>query len=185
MILVPLLSPKFANTLAARSCELRVRGTRHQSAWMLASCTTLPHLATSTLMRAPNSSGVLATGAKPKVSSRCVISGVATILAISLRQRSMISFGVPAGATIPVSVSLSRSGTPASPLVGTSGNAGERLLLSTASPRSLPSLILDMAGGNAVKAMGVWPPMVELTASAALERHRDEVEPVLLLEQFA
>ena len=27
MILVPLLNPKFANTLAARSCELRVRGT--------------------------------------------------------------------------------------------------------------------------------------------------------------
>jgi len=28
MILVPLLNPKFANTLAARPCELRVRGTR-------------------------------------------------------------------------------------------------------------------------------------------------------------
>jgi hypothetical protein len=27
MILVPLLNPKFANALAARSCELRVRGT--------------------------------------------------------------------------------------------------------------------------------------------------------------
>src|SRR5262245_64078524 len=27
MILVPLLNPKFANTLAARSCELRVCGT--------------------------------------------------------------------------------------------------------------------------------------------------------------
>ena len=27
MILVPLLNPKFANTLAARWCELRVRGT--------------------------------------------------------------------------------------------------------------------------------------------------------------
>src|SRR6516162_4522156 len=29
MILVPLLNPKFATTLAARSCELRVRGTSH------------------------------------------------------------------------------------------------------------------------------------------------------------
>src|SRR5262249_36585698 len=27
MMLVPLLNPKFANTLAARPCELRVRGT--------------------------------------------------------------------------------------------------------------------------------------------------------------
>ena len=34
-------------------------------------------------------------------------------------------------------------------------------------PRSLPSLMLLMAGGSAVNAIGVWPPMVELIASAA------------------
>src|SRR5262249_62169962 len=38
------------------------------------------------------------------------------------------------GATIPVSVSLSRSGTPASRVVGTSGNAAPRRALSTARP---------------------------------------------------
>ena len=32
----------------------------------------------------------------------------------------------------------------------------------------MPSLTLLMAGGSAVKAIGVWPPMVELIASAAL-----------------
>ncbi len=53
-------------------------------------------------------------------------------------------------------------------MVGTSGSAGERLAPSTASPRSLPSLMLLIAGGSAVKAIGVWPPMVELIASAAL-----------------
>src|SRR5437588_5296164 len=84
------------------------------------------------------------------------------------RQRSMMSVGVPAGATMPVNVSLSRSGTPASVLVCTSGNAGERLTLSTASARNFPSLTLDMAGGSAVNAIGVWPPIVELIASAAL-----------------
>ena len=34
-------------------------------------------------------------------------------------------------------------------------------------PRSLPSRILAIAGGSAVKAIGVWPPSVELIASAA------------------
>ena len=80
----------------------------------------------------------------------------------------MMPVGVPAGATMPVNVSLSRSGTPASVLVGTSGNAGERLTLSTASARNFPSLTLDMAGGSAVNAIGVWPLIVELIASAAL-----------------
>ena len=79
----------------------------------------------------------------------------------------MISFGVPAGATMPVSVSLSSPGTPASAMVGTSGSAGERWALITASARSLPSLMVLMAGGSAVNAIGVWPPMVEWIASAA------------------
>src|SRR5262249_21449510 len=82
------------------------------------SWTTLLHFAISSLMRAPNSSGILATGAKPNVSKRSLTSDVATAFAMSPRQRSMMSFGVPAGATMPVSVSLSRSGMPASALVG-------------------------------------------------------------------
>src|SRR5262249_29451814 len=73
----------------------------------------------------------------------------------------------PAGATMPVSVSLSRSGTPASMLVGRSGSDGERLVLSTAMPRSLPSLMLLIAGGSAGNAIGVWPPMVEFAPGAA------------------
>src|SRR5262245_48499178 len=135
-------------------------------------------------MRAPNSSGILATGAKPNVSKRSLTSDVATAFAMSPRQRSMMSLGVPAGATMPVSVSRSRSGMPASALVGTSGSDGERLALSTASPRNLPSLILAMAGGSAVNAIGVWPPMVELIANAALLKGT-VTELILLLEQFA
>src|SRR4029453_15057341 len=113
----------------------------------------------SSLMRAPNSSGILATGAKPNVSKRSLTSDVATAFAMSPRQRSMMSLGVPAGATMPVRVSLSRSGMPASALVGTSGSAGERLALSTASPRNLPSLILAMAGGSAGSALGGGAPL--------------------------
>src|SRR6478672_3302949 len=151
----------------AAASAIRV-STAAQSARMFASWTTLLHFAISALMRAPNASGVLATGAKPNACKRSFTSGAATAFAISSRQRSITSFGVSAGATMPVSVSLSRSGTPASALVGTSRNAAARLTLSTARPRNFPSLILVIAGGSAVKAIGVCPPMVELTASAAL-----------------
>src|SRR5262249_2357042 len=98
--------------------------TAAHSARMFVAWTTLLHLAISALMRAPTSSGVLATGPNPSVSSRSLTSAAATAFAMSARQRSMMSFAVPAGATIPVNVSLSRSGTPASALVGTSASAG-------------------------------------------------------------
>ena len=57
---------------------------------------------------------------------------------------------------------------PASAAVGTPGSAGTRLLLRTASARSFPSLMFEMADGSAVKAIGVCPPIVELTAGVAL-----------------
>src|SRR5580704_970391 len=138
-----------------------------QSALMLASWTTLAHFAISVLMRSPKCAAVSATGSKPRSCRRCFISGVATMRTISPFQRSMISCGVPIGTTTPVSVSDSWSGTPASAMVGTSGSAADRLTLSTASPRNLPSRMLAMAGGSAVKATCVWPPRVELIASAA------------------
>src|SRR5260370_40500657 len=118
---------------------------------MFASWTTLLHLAISALMRAPNSSGVLATGGNPSVSSRSLTSAAATALAMSARQRSMMSFAVPAGATMPVNVSLSRSGTPASELVGTSGSTGERLTLSTASAQFS---LLDVGYGGRQRCEG-------------------------------
>ena len=75
--------------------------------------------------------------------------------------------GVPAGATMPVSVSASWSGTPASAMVGTSGSAATRSFAITASARTLPSFAAVIAGGSAVNATGVWPPMVEVIAGAA------------------
>ena len=54
-------------------------------------------------------------------------------------------------------------------LVGTSGSAGERLVREHGDARAAcPRVTLVIAGGSAVKAIGVWPPSVELTASAAL-----------------
>src|SRR5262245_37052393 len=134
---------------------------------ILASLITLDHLMVSVLMRSPNSAGVSASGTKPSVSSFSFTSGVATIFLISALSLSTMSFGVPAGATRPVSVSPSCPGMPASAAFGTSGRAPTRFVLSTASARSLPSLMLVMAGGSAVTAMGVWPPMVDVMAGAA------------------
>jgi hypothetical protein len=81
--------------------------------------------------------------------------------------RATMSSGVPAGASKPLMVSASWSGMPASAMVGTSGSAAERLAAVTARPRKLPSLMLAIAGGSAVNAIGVWPASVEFTASEA------------------
>src|SRR5215475_15167275 len=53
-------------------------------------------------------------------------------------------------------------------MVGTSGSAGDRLLLATARARSLPSLTCGTTGGGVVKAIGVWPATVEPIANPAL-----------------
>jgi hypothetical protein len=84
-----------------------------------------------------------------------LVAGSAAILTIASCHLPMIGCGVPAGATIPVKVSLSRPGTPSSPLVGKSGSAAARSLARRAMPRKLPSLIAPMAGGNAVNEIGV------------------------------
>src|SRR5262249_41287290 len=124
---------------------------RAHSRTIFASLATLSHFAPSFLIRSANSAGELATGSKPSVRSRSLTSGSATMRTISRCQRSTISGGVPASVTIPVTVSDSWSGTPASAMVGTSGSSGLRLAASTASPRSLPSLTLAIAPGSAVK----------------------------------
>src|SRR5258708_31384073 len=53
-------------------------------------------------------------------------------------------------------------------MLGPVGGGCDRILLVTASARSLPSLICGTAGGNEVKAMGVCPASVEPTAKPAL-----------------
>src|SRR5215472_1825930 len=134
---------------------------------MCAARTTLSHLAISLLMRAPNSAGVVTAGSKPRAHRRSFTSGSDSAATVSRLMRTMMSLGVPAGANRPLMVSASWSGTPASAMVGTSGSAAERFAAVTASARRLPSLMLAIAGGNAVNAIGVWPASVEFTASEA------------------
>src|SRR5262249_48794763 len=54
------------------------------------------------------------------------------------------------------------------PLLVRSGSACNRVLLATANARSLPSLTCGTTGGDAVKAIGVWPATVEPIAKPAL-----------------
>src|SRR5215475_2949143 len=53
-------------------------------------------------------------------------------------------------------------------MVFTPGSARDRILLATASARSLPSLTCGTTGGGVVKAIGVWPATVEPIANPAL-----------------
>src|SRR6516162_9459850 len=53
-------------------------------------------------------------------------------------------------------------------MVGTSGRACDRILLATASARSLPSLTCGAADTSEAKAMGVWPATVEPIAKPEL-----------------
>jgi len=59
------------------------------------------------------------------------------------------------------------SGTPASAKVGTSGIAEERFALVTASARTRPPRTCSVAFDRFMKAIGVWPCMVDCSAGLA------------------
>src|SRR6266699_2639308 len=135
---------------------------------MPASRMTFLHFAASVLNCAAHSSGALPIGSNPSVAIRSFMSGSAMILTISPWSSAMISLGVRAGTITANHASPSMSGYPASAIVGTSGSACNRVLLATASARSLPSLTCGTTGGGVVKAIGVWPATVEPIAKPAL-----------------
>ena len=71
------------------------------------------------------------------------------IFTSSALSRVTIGRGVPAGASTPYQVVTSKSGSPASAAVGTSGSAGERCGATTASARSLSGLDVRRGRRNA------------------------------------
>src|SRR5688572_15091116 len=78
----------------------------------------------------------------------------------------MTGFGVPALVISPNQPSKTQSGTPASTIVGSCGNADERLLLLTASGRTLPALMWGearIAGANVISRR---PERISVIASA-------------------
>ena len=76
----------------------------------------------------------------------------------------MIGRGVFAGTNIAYQESTLKSGTPASCIVGTFGNAALRLVVETASAFSLPLLTNCAAAGIETQSSGTWPPITSVTA---------------------
>ena len=153
---------------------------------MLASRTTLPHLAISTLMRSPNSSGVFATGAKPSVFQPL----------LDLRRRDDFhDLVAPALDDLPWRAGRSHDAgervalQPGHAGFGVGRHVGQRRRALGAEHREPAQLALPDIGhrrrqrrerDRRVAADGRID-----RQRRAVERHGDEVEPVFLLEQLA
>src|SRR5258708_27056958 len=105
---------------------------------MPAARTTAATRATSALMCAPNSSGVLPMTSAPSAARRFATSGCLSALTMPPCSLSITSRGVPAGAGMPYQDPDSESGMPDSASVGTVGRSAERLRLVSAMGRRLP-----------------------------------------------
>src|SRR5467141_947411 len=139
----------------------------HQSALIPAALTTRVQRASSCFTRAPKRSGVLPAAAIPCFESRSFICGSVRRELMSRFNLLTTSIGVPAGAKRPYQVSTSSSGKPCSLAVGTSGNAGERSPLITASMRSLPDCTCGATVCSAEIIACTCPPMRSVIAPPA------------------
>ena len=108
---------------------------------MFASLMSFANRTMSDLNKAANCSGFEMNGWSPWLLSNSTTSGKARILAISPEMLSMMYFGVPAGANIPVQPDISNAGKPASAMVGTWGKGAERVSPDMASGLSRPLLM--------------------------------------------
>jgi hypothetical protein len=109
-------------------------------------------------------SGVPPTPSAPWASSFSLISGSATRSFSALFSFSITGLGVLAGTNIAYQLSTSKSATPASCTVGTSGKAALRLTVDTASALSLPVLTNCAAAGIDTHSVGTWLPITSVMA---------------------
>src|SRR5262249_56885961 len=101
---------------------------------MPASVITDRHLLVSLLMKAPNASAVVGDGSTLSSAKRCFTAGRFRVFRQAALSLAMTSGGVPAGAARPFQAQASKSATPPSATVGTSGSAAIRLSVPTPSP---------------------------------------------------
>ncbi len=122
----------------------------------------------SDLMKAPNCSGVSDAASTPSSPKRVLMSGIAATFAIAADNLLTTSAGVPAGASRPHHVLMSKSlSPPASAMVGSSGMTGVRCALVTASALSLPALIYGETAEMEMNARSTWPPSRSMIAGAS------------------
>src|SRR5207253_4692223 len=117
------------------------------SGLMLAARITLPHFSVSAAMSVAKSAVEPESTEPLRSVNRALILGSASAALISLLSLSMISAGVFLGATTPYQLLASYPGTK-SDMVGTSGNASERVAVVTANERSLPALMCPIDSGK-------------------------------------
>ena len=97
---------------------------------------------------------------------RLVKRGSTTAFFTSSVSRATISFGVFAGASRPNQLAISKSGTPASDIVGSSGMSFERSGPATARSLSLPPSDIDFADGGPVSMTSTTPATTSVIAGA-------------------
>src|SRR6266567_4276818 len=114
-------------------------GLPRQSGLMLAAWITFAHFSVSSTISSLKSAGEPGSAAPPMSTNRALIFGSESPALISLLSLSMISAGVFLGAQIPDHELASYPGTN-SAAGGKSGNASRRVMVVTASARSLPVL---------------------------------------------
>src|SRR5262249_25958920 len=114
------------------------RGLNLQSSLIPTAVTTDSHLARSPFTNAVNSSGVDGDGTASCISNCFFNSAECSVLIAALRSLSSTSTASPAGAIKPYQLSESTVLKPASPVVGTSGKASERVADATASALIAP-----------------------------------------------
>src|SRR6266705_3479095 len=118
---------------------------------------TFAHLSDSARAKARNSSGVLPTTSKPWAESLPRTSGSASVLVNSACSRATISFGVPAGTSIPTQDCAANPGS-VSATVGVSGSCGMRRALPIASALMRPAFTCGIACGAETNMTFTWPP---------------------------
>src|SRR5204862_417958 len=116
-----------------RARERRALEDRLHSGLIPPRCTTLVQRSTSSAIKVPNASGVLATTSKPICVMRSRMSAERSALTEASFSFATISRGVFAGAATACQEVTTRSGKPASTVVGTSGSCGWRVFAVTAS----------------------------------------------------
>src|SRR5260221_14206657 len=108
------------------------------------------HFSVSPRRKSATSCGDPPVGTAPSFRIFSARTGSATAPSISELSRSMMAFGVPAGARITSQLDISTSGIPASMLLGTSVRAGDRALPVTASAFSVPDAMKLISPGAGI-----------------------------------
>src|SRR5688572_10607384 len=152
--------------------EARAAGERReflevtQSIFAPAVFTTSAHFLTSARIQAANCSGELPTMSAPCEVSWSRTSGIRRTRTTSVFRRATISRDVPAGARSPFHPTASKSLSPSSCSVGTSGRTAMRARLVTASAWILPARTCGRSGGTLSNIIGICPAIRSAIAGA-------------------